>query len=107
MVADPDLLLERAAVLDLPLTLNGDTLVPPGGRATLYLFRYISRGAGAAGVPNALYVVEMLQVAADRCQQGIRRTGYGPVQKSVLMEAGNEFVGTLNFSVTGPVLKPR
>ena len=35
VVADPDLLLERAALLGLPLTLNGDTLAAPGGQATL------------------------------------------------------------------------
>ena len=99
VVADPDLLLERAAVLDLPLTLNGDTLVTPGGRATLLpISLHKPVVPGRLDVANALYVVEMLQVAADRCQQGdFDALVTGPVQKSVLMEAGNEFVGHTEF----------
>ena len=99
VVADPDLLLERAAVLDLPLALNGDTLVTPGGRATLLpISLHKPVVPGRLEVANALYVVEMLQVAADRCQQGdFGALVTGPVQKSVLMEAGNEFVGHTEF----------
>ena len=99
VVADPDLLLERAAVLDLPLALNGDTLVTPGGRATLLpISLHKPVVPGRLDVANALYVVEMLQVAADRCQQGdFGALVTGPVQKSVLMEAGNEFVGHTEF----------
>ena len=34
IAGDPDLLLERAALLGLPLALSNDTLVAPGGEVT-------------------------------------------------------------------------
>ena len=71
----------------------------PGGRATLLpISLHKPVVPGRLDVANALYVVEMLQVAADRCQQGdFGALVTGPVQKSVLMEAGNEFVGHTEF----------
>ena len=99
VVADPDLLLERAALLGLPLTLNGDTLAAPGGQATLLpVSVHKPVVPGRLDVDNAAYVVEMLQVAANRCQQGeFGALVTGPVQKSVLIEAGNKFVGHTEF----------
>ncbi|MDP7568741.1 MAG: 4-hydroxythreonine-4-phosphate dehydrogenase PdxA [Arenicellales bacterium] len=100
IAADPGLLLERAALLQLPLALSGDTLVAPGGQATL-LAVDLSATPSQPGRPetaNAPYVVQMLQQAVDGCLGGdFAALVTGPVQKSTLIEAGNDFVGHTEF----------
>jgi len=99
IAGDPDLLLERAALLNLPLALKDDILVAPGGEAKLLP---VALGApsipGSLDIANAPYVIEMLTAATDGCLSGIF---FGmvtaPVQKSTLIEAGNDFVGHTEF----------
>ena len=99
IAGDPDLLLERAALLSLPLARKGDALVAPGGEAVLLP---VALGApsipGSLDVANAAYVIEMLAAATDGC---LNREFSGmvtaPVQKSTLIEAGNDFVGHTEF----------
>jgi len=99
IAGDPDLLLERAALLNLPLALKDDMLVGPGGEAKLLP---VALGApsipGSLDIANAPYVIEMLTAATDGCLSGIF---FGmvtaPVQKSTLIEAGNDFVGHTEF----------
>ena len=99
IAGDPDLLLERAALLNLPLALKDDMLVAPGGEAKLLP---VALGApsipGSLDIANAPYVIEMLTAATDGCLSGIF---FGmvtaPVQKSTLIEAGNDFVGHTEF----------
>ena len=100
IAADPDLLLERAALLQLPLALSGDTLVAPGGQATLFAVDLSAAPAqpGRPETANAPYVVQMLQQAVDGCLGGdFAALVTGPVQKSTLIEAGNDFVGHTEF----------
>ena len=99
IAGDPDLLLERAALLSLPLALKGDTLVAPGGEAALLP---VALGApsipGSLDVANAAYVIEMLAAATDGCLNGtFSGMVTAPVQKSALIDAGNDFVGHTEF----------
>ena len=99
IAGDPDLLLERAALLSLPLALKGDTLVAPGGEAALLP---VALGApsipGSLDVANAAYVIEMLAAATDGCLNGtFSGMVTAPVQKSTLIDAGNDFVGHTEF----------
>ena len=99
IAGDPDLLLERATLLNLPLALKDDILVAPGGEAEL-----LPVALGASSVPgsldtaNAPYVIEMLTAATDGCLSGaFSGLVTAPVQKSTLIEAGNDFVGHTEF----------
>ena len=99
IAGDPDLLLERAALLNLPLALKDDMLVAPGDEAKL-----LPVALGAPSIPgsldtaNASYVIEMLTAATDGCLSGaFSGMVTAPVQKSTLIEAGNDFVGHTEF----------
>ena len=99
IAGDPDLLLERAALLNLPLALKHDILVAPGGEAQLLP---VAVGApsrpGSLDTANAPYVIEMLTRAVDGCLNGeFAAMVTAPVQKSTLIEAGNDFVGHTEF----------
>jgi len=99
IAGDPDLLLERAALLNLPLALKDDILVAPGGEAKLLP---VALGApsipGSLDIANAPYVIEMLMAATDGCLSGMfSGMVTAPVQKSTLIEAGNDFVGHTEF----------
>ncbi len=99
IAGDPDLLLERAALLSLPLARRGDALLAPGGEAALLP---VALGApsipGSLDVANAAYVIEMLAAATDGCLNGtFSGMVTAPVQKSTLIDAGNDFVGHTEF----------
>jgi len=99
IAGDPDLLLERAALLSLPLARKGNALVAPGGETALLP---VALGApsipGSLDVSNAAYVIEMLAAATDGCLNGtFSGMVTAPVQKSTLIDAGNDFVGHTEF----------
>jgi len=99
IVCDPDLLLERAALLKLSLALKDDTLIAPGGEATLLPVALSAPAVpGKPDTNNAPYVIEMLTAATDGCLSGaFSGMVTAPVQKSTLIEAGNDFVGHTEF----------
>ncbi|WP_028009541.1 4-hydroxythreonine-4-phosphate dehydrogenase PdxA [Solimonas flava] len=103
-VADPALLQERAAALQLPLHLETvDLSAPPrlrpaGALAVLPVARAAPTAAGRLDPRNATYVLETLRRAADACcagQAGALVTG--PVQKSAINDAGVPFSGHTEF----------
>ncbi len=99
IAGDPDLLLERAALLNLPLALKDNILVAPGGEAELLPVALgLPSGPGSLDIANAPYVIEMLTAATDGCLSGaFSGMVTAPVQKSTLIEAGNDFVGHTEF----------
>lgn len=99
VLADPDLLMERAALIGLPLAIKDERLIAPGGEATLLPIELSAPSiAGELDVSNAPYVLEMLGRAADGCLSGeFSALVTAPVQKSTLIEAGNAFVGHTEF----------
>ena len=60
IAGDPDLLLERAALLSLPLARKGDALVAPGGEAVL-----LPVALGAPSIPGSLDVANAAYVHRD------------------------------------------
>jgi 4-hydroxythreonine-4-phosphate dehydrogenase len=103
-VCDPTLLLQRAAQLGLPLTLGNVQLAaspsvnPAGSLKVLPVALAVAATAGALDVRNARYVLDTLTLAAQTCQQGAAQALVtGPVQKSVINDAGIAFSGHTEF----------
>lgn len=99
LIADPDLLEQRAKILGLPFT------------ATLWTGRTASKGVyvlpvktahpvtpGKLDPANAAYVIETLEVAADGClRHEFDALVTGPVHKGIINDAGRPFTGHTEF----------
>jgi 4-hydroxythreonine-4-phosphate dehydrogenase len=103
-VCDPDLLRQRALQLGLPLRVETVELgaTPASNAAGAIKVLPVSLDAPAAAgqldVRNARYVLKTLTVAAQTCQQGkAQALVTGPVQKSVINDAGIAFSGHTEF----------
>ncbi len=100
-VADPELLAARARQLGLPLGIETDLSRPSraGGRLTVAPVSLRAPvAAGRLDPANARYVLETLETAADGCIGGrFRGMVTGPVQKSVINDAGVAFSGHTEF----------
>lgn len=103
-VCDPQLLRERAQLLGLPLDLV--PVVPeapaePSPAGSLHIAPVALGAPAQAGrldPANARYVLDTLSLAADWCQSGVCAAMVtGPVQKSVINEAGIPFTGHTEF----------
>lgn len=105
VIADPALLLQRAAQLQLPLNIrayepgkSSDGMLPPATLRVLSIPLRASVTAGKLNVANAHYVMQTLQRAVDGCQRGeFAGLCTGPVQKSIINEAGYAFSGHTEF----------
>jgi len=104
VIADPDLMRERAERLNLPLTLvtlSCDT--PPrvhrAGTLTILPVPLAAPAVpGTLDSRNAAYVVETLRRAVRGCLDGTWQAMVtGPVQKSIINEAGIPFIGHTEF----------
>jgi 4-hydroxythreonine-4-phosphate dehydrogenase len=103
-VCDPDLLYSRAKKIGLPLTLE---LFDPKQSVECpkpSSLKYIPVSLKAISIPgklnreNAPYVLECLKIAADHClNQTMQALVTGPVQKSILNDAGIAFTGHTEF----------
>ncbi len=103
-VCDPALLQQRAMQLGLPLTLESvqlDTTPMPNAAGTLKVLPVslaVPASAGTLDVRNAHYVLDTLTLAAQTCRQGAAQALVtGPVQKSVINDAGIAFSGHTEF----------
>lgn len=104
VVADPTLLQERAQALQLPLDLQPWTAGKPAQahRAGTLPIHPVPLAAptvaGALNPANADYVIETLKQAVQGCMQGTWQAMVtGPVQKSVINDAGIPFTGHTEF----------
>ncbi|QXX24432.1 4-hydroxythreonine-4-phosphate dehydrogenase PdxA [Salmonella enterica subsp. salamae] len=102
--ADGVLLTERAAMLDLPLSLlpySPDVPAAPQSAGTLTLLPVSLRAPAIPGqltVENGPYVVETLARACDGClQHEFAALITGPVHKGVINDAGIPFTGHTEF----------
>ena len=104
VIADPDLLAERAKQLNLPLKLipfdvNAPAAVQP--KNALYILPVALKSpvkAGELNADNADYVIETLMIAAALCLQ--KKTDAivtGPVHKGVINQANISFSGHTEF----------
>lgn len=102
-IADPALMLQAAAQLDLPLQL--DEFNPalahrhqPGRLGILPVPNPNAVRPGVLDRANASAVIDMLRIAADGAERGqFDAIVTAPVQKSILMDAGFAFTGHTEF----------
>jgi 4-hydroxythreonine-4-phosphate dehydrogenase len=102
VIADPQLLAERARQLDLPLRLREYTPgAPPTGAGELCVLPVetsVEVVPGHLDPRNAGYVLHTLERAADGCLAGeFDALVTGPVNKSVINDAGIPFSGHTEF----------
>lgn len=102
--ADPALLLERAALLQLPLTLREyqpDVPAQPQAEKTLTILPIKLHSKALPGqldVNNGAYVVETLARACNGCLSGeFAALITGPVHKGIINDAGVPFTGHTEF----------
>ncbi|MGQ7806147.1 4-hydroxythreonine-4-phosphate dehydrogenase PdxA [Hafnia alvei] len=102
--ADPALLLERAALLQLPLTLREyqpDIPAQPQAEKTLTILPIKLHSKALPGqldINNGAYVVETLARACDGCLRGeFAALITGPVHKGIINDAGVPFTGHTEF----------
>ena len=102
--ADPELLAERAQMLGLPLTLqvfsdHAPTCVhQPGTLKIVPIKLAVPCQPGQLNPENSAYVLQTLQDAIQACVQGqCQALATGPVQKSVINDAGIPFTGHTEF----------
>lgn len=100
VVADPELLRQRAQALHLPIELQAWTpgLPAQASRAGTLKFQPVQLAvptvAGVLNPANAAYVIETLKQAVKGCMTGTWQAMVtGPVQKSVINDAGIPFIG--------------
>ena len=103
-IADPALLRQRAQLLGLPLTLriHNPTAKPRPDQAGELCVQPVSLACpcqpGRLNPANADYVLQTLGQASDACCRGdFAAMVTGPVQKSVINEAGIPFSGHTEF----------
>jgi 4-hydroxythreonine-4-phosphate dehydrogenase len=98
--ADPILLAERAKQLALPVSIvDWDKQThKPGQLAVLPASLNQPAQAGHLDIANAYYVLETLQLATEGCLQGeFDALVTGPLQKSVINDAGIHFTGHTEY----------
>lgn len=102
--ADPNLLLQRAKALNLPLTLteyspkNVSKAQAAGSLSILPVHLAAQTNAGVLNVENGQYVVETLAKACDGCLNGeFSALVTGPVHKGIINDAGIPFSGHTEF----------
>lgn len=100
VIADPALLQERAQTLGLPIQLQSWVPGEPARaqRAGTLKIHPVAQAvptiAGTLNPANAAYVIDTLKQAAHGCMQGSWQAMVtGPVQKSVINDAGIPFIG--------------
>lgn len=103
-IADPDMLLQRAKQIALPLQLiecdinNPPTLNQPGTLKILPIHLRKNATPGKLNYLNAECVIETLKTAAMLCEKKIANAVVtGPVHKSIINQAGIAFTGHTEF----------
>ena len=103
IVADRDLIRQRAAQLGLEVDIEDATRTDAGRRTAKTLsVHHVPLGApvvaGRLDTRNSAYVLRTLEVAADACRSGTYDAmTTGPVNKAIINEAGIPFTGHTEF----------
>ena len=104
VIADPGLLMQRAAALCLPLEIipyDGARAPQPHTARMLRVLAVAPRApvhAGTLDRANAAYVLDSLRLAVEGCMRhNFDALVTGPVHKGVINEAGVEFTGHTEF----------
>lgn len=103
VVSDPDLLYQRAKLLNLSINiqefdLEKRTQHSPGMLTIIPVPLKKPSVAGKLSIDNAHFVIQSLEVATDFClAKKAEALVTGPIQKSILNEAGIAFTGHTEF----------
>jgi len=103
VVADRELLLQRAQVLQLSLETvdflpGASAQAPPGALLVSHVALARVVQPGKLDPANSAYVLRTLEIAADGCRDGIfDAMATAPVHKGILNDAGFEFTGHTEF----------
>jgi 4-hydroxythreonine-4-phosphate dehydrogenase len=103
VIADPDLLEARARLLNLPLRIRSWQNSDPspdreGELRVLPVSMAAACSAGQLDQRNAAYVLDTLRLAVSGCRNGeFAALVTGPVQKSIINDAGIPFSGHTEF----------
>lgn len=104
VIADPDLLMGRARLLNLPLKLNeweGHVPAKPHTPGTLHIIPVKLAHLAIPGQLDAAHsqtVITTLQLAADACKERLGQAIVtGPVHKEIINKAGIPFTGHTEF----------
>lgn len=99
VIADPALLMQRAELLGLSLTITAaGSMHQPGQLAVQAVELAEPAVAGQLNPANATYVLETLNIACDGCLKGeFTAMVTAPVQKSVINDAGHAFSGHTEY----------
>ncbi len=103
VVADRELLLQRAQALQLPLETadfmpGAGTQAPPGALLVSHVALARAAQPGKLDPVNSAYVLRTLEIAADGCRGGIfDAMATAPVHKGIINDAGFEFTGHTEF----------
>ena len=104
IIADPDLLKQRAEILGLPLEIlpfdsqSPTSETPPGCLTVLPVPLNNPCCVGKLDKGNSKYVLQTLELAVDYCQRGLFDAMVtGPVHKGIINEAGIAFSGHTEY----------
>jgi 4-hydroxythreonine-4-phosphate dehydrogenase len=102
VVADPELMRQRAALLNIAIIIhlydpNQPRLHQPGSITVLPVLLRAPCLPGQLSQANAPYVIECLEIATDFCLNHAAALVTGPVQKSIINEANIPFTGHTEF----------
>lgn len=100
VIADPDLLMQRADILGLKLNISTSASLTRKACELSVLPVHLSAPvtAGVLDVRNAAYVLATLDLAVEGCLNGdYSALVTGPVQKSVINDAGVDFTGHTDY----------
>lgn len=105
IIADPDLISQRARSLDIDVDLNihhdTDILSSNYNSAKLNIIPIklpVQSQPGKLNTENSRYVLQMLDLACDLClQKKVDAMVTGPVQKNIINEAGFAFTGHTEY----------
>ena len=110
VVADPEMLNQRAEILGLPIKLNEfnpdlPSLEQVAGLLTVMPVKLAEKAVcGQTNILNSSYVLQTIELAVTGCIEGLfSAIVNGPVQKSIINEAGFSFSGHTEFiaGITG------
>jgi 4-hydroxythreonine-4-phosphate dehydrogenase len=97
VVADPDLLKQRAAALGIALELNDWSKTQALSATALNVVPVrlsTPATAGLMNIANAQYVLDTLEMAVSLCERGVcQGMVTGPVNKAIINDAGIPFTG--------------
>ena len=96
---DPDLLIERAKILQLPLNIvDSPSASKPGDVCVYPVYTKVKSNCGLLNAKNSEYVLEMLNEATNHCiNSKSEALVTGPLHKGIINKAGIDFTGHTEY----------